>query len=668
MRSALFLSFACMIVIFSCTPCKRQCFTDDFVDSVSAILPEDLNSGIVSIRDSLSINDDGELHRRLAVYYRLLGTPYSRRISIEEIDKAIRFAPDDPMNHVEKGLTLYAMQFTGEAEASFGRAIKLDPGCFHAWYHLARIKKAEYLKNMCFAVQKEEAIFLYKKAFAIDGRHEDTLFNLGFLHLLRRMYSTAGKYASMAESFYPGNPRHHLLMGSIHFRLEEFDKSRKEFERALELMDEDQRQIYLDTSLLLPLEESEAYVTWPSGARNDWRGRFWLMNDPTPATEINERLLSHYERVFLARELLEHKRLGLEGNETARGTALIKYGLPDRMLYDLGEGLNGPFVIWEYFDEKTSFRLFFQDEFLNGNYHIPIDSSFWHLADATQNILDNVPQIYRYPVAYIPTALYVESVRRRGNGQMTRIDFSVAFPDSAVVDPRKTYDVTLSIFDSGRNRIVNNVYRINPDTLLVVDRMQKHLYIFSFPIDLMPRIGGCDFAIEFSGGKPLHRGVWKGSGEIMDLHEEGLISGDIGLMLQGKGDECTRFPDPLPVYRYGSDICLAYETYGLSRGLDNLAKYRLSYSIKAPPDSDEGLGGLRKVLWWMSRSVRGTVGDKAPYMTSSFEQSIASSTAPDRLRINLGSLEPGKYMISISVFDLLSGGSLTREKEFVVTD
>jgi len=668
MRISCFLPFAFLVVAFSCTTCKRQVFPDDFIDTISTVSPEEINTRIVSLRDSLSRTDDITLHRRLAVYYRLLGTPSSRRISIDEIDKAIRLAPGDPLNHVEKGLTLYAMQFAGDAEASFRRAVELDPGCFHAWYHLARMKKAEYLRNMCFTARKEEAIDFYKKAFNIDNRHEDTLFNLGFLHLLRRMYNEAGKYASKAAVLYPGNPRHHLLLGSVHFRLKEFEKSGWEFAKALELMDEPQRLIYLDTSLLQAQEESEAYMTWPLDARNEWNRRFWLTNDPTPSTEINERLLSHYERVFFARELLEHKRIGMEGNETARGAALIKYGLPDKLLYDLGAGLSGPFVIWEYFNEKSGFRLYFQDEFLNGDYHIPIDSSFWHLADATQNTLDNIPQVFNYPVLNIPTPLWVESVRRRGNDQMTRIDFSVAFPDSAVADPRKTYDLTLSIFDSGQNRILNNSFRVRPDTLLTIERSERRYYIFVFGIDLMPRIGDCRFVVEFSGGNPLHRGVWTGSGEIIDLHENRLMSSDIGPMFSGKDRACTRLPDPIPVYSAGGDICLSFEIYGLLRDRDNLAKYRLSYSIKAPPDSDKDLGGLRRVIWWMARSFRGGVVEKAPYMTSSFDQSVGSSVAFDELRINLGSLEPGNYIISISILDLVSGDSLTMEKQFIVTD
>ena len=668
MKSKLLIMIGCISAIFSCGPLQRQYFTEDFIDSVDVSNPGEINEVIASLRDSISIKKDPSLHRRLAVYYRLLGTPSSRRASIDEIDKAILSSPDDPMNFVEKGLTLYAMQFNGDARRSFERAARIDPGCFHAWYHLARMKKAEYLKNMCFTIDNEEAIALYKKALNINDRHEDTIFNLGFLHIFRRMYDTAGKYASKSLLLYPDNPRNHLLMGTILFRLKKFAESRKEFDKALELMDEQQRRIYDDTSLLLSREDSESYLAWPADARTEWNGRFWLMNDPTPATEINERLLSHFERVFLARELLEHKRLRLDGNETARGMALIKYGYPDRMFYDLGDGLYGPFVIWEYHDEKGGFRLFFQDEFLNGNYHIPIDSSFLHLADATQSVFDNVREVFRYPLEHIKTHFSVQILRLRGGDQKTRIHFAAAFPDSAVPDPRKEYLVAFSIFDSGHYRIADNSFLLRPDTLRTIDRMHHRYYVFDFPVDLLPRAGDCSFAVEISGGAPLHRGVWKGSCDIPDFREKKLVCSDTGLMLPETAGECGAVPDPLPVYSRTGDICLFSETYGLRRDIDGLCKYRLSYSIKARPDSDEGLEGLRKVLWWMSRSVRGHAPETPPHVVSSFEQSTASTSASDRLQVNLGSLEPGKHIISIMVLDLVSGGSFSSEREFVVTD
>ncbi len=77
---------------------------------------------------------------------------------------------------------------------------------------------------------------------------------------------------------------------------------------------------------------------------------------------------------------------------------------------------------------------------------------------------------------------------------------------------------------------------------------------------------------------------------------------------------------------------------------------------------------MRKVLWWMSRSVRGNAPENPPHMISSFERRTESTSASDRLRVNLGSLEPGKHIISITVLDLVSGGSFSSESEFIVTD
>lgn len=669
MKGTVLFSALLLIFAFSCTPYGETPIEEDFID------PEVIDEGsrIDSLIEdllskSVSGPDDAALHRKLAVYYRILGTPYSRKMSLDEIDRAIRLEPDNPLNHVERGMTLYAMRFTGDAERSFREAARIDPGTFHAWFQLARIEKDKYLRNMCFNEHLEASIDYFKKAFNIDGSHEETLFNLAFLHMLRGMYGTSSGFSIKALEKYPANPRHYLMAGSLNLRRGRFSDSAGRFDQALNLMDEGERSVYEDVGPLLALHERESYYTFTEEKRKEYIRKYWIRNDPTPATPVNERLLTHYERVFLADELLTNRRLGLEGAETVRGISLISYGLPDKFLYDLGQWVYGPIVIWEYGNRGNPIRLYFQDEFLNGDYHIPVDPQFRHLAEQTRFNLDYVPQIYEYPVEYLPMPLLVQKAQSLGTEGRTRFDYSIAFPDSAIARPRESHSIVLSVFDFDWNRFLNNIYTFRPDTLTMMTRSEGSFYIFTFSVDIAYREFDCFFSFELSGGTPFRRGTWNEHCSIYDMGGGAMVPSDIRLALHGPRRECTQIIDPLPVYPAEGSICVSYDIYNLKLDVGNMARYRLTYMIRDPGIDEEELGGIRKTLYWIKRGIRGGDKEISPYISSTIEQSVNSPTARNDLKIDLGSLEPGKYLLVLLIEDLVGGEVASREKTFVVTN
>ncbi len=669
MKRSYTIALSFLLLWISCTPYKKVVLDEDFIEPIDTIGTEEIEKRISSLRKELVTKyKDPALHRHLAIYYRLQGTPYSRARSIDEIEKAISLDQDDPINYVERGMTFYAMQFTGESQASFKKALELDPGCFHAWHQMARIEKEEYLENMCFTKHLIKALRYYKKAYNLDNTHKDTLFNLGFLHLRRNMYKTARKYASEAIKYYPDTARHHLLMGSVQFRLGEFPRAEKEFNKALELMNDDEISAFLETAPLLHHEKRDDYLTWSEQKKTEWNRKFWLKNDPTMTTELNERLLSHYERVFFARELLTLKRLGIDGTESARGQALISYGLPDKFLYSLGEGLDGPFVVWEYSNDAANFRLYFQDEFLNGNYHIPIDPRFRMLADMTQNRFDNIPQAYEYPVVARLAPLLVQSAQKRGIEGNTSIEFSVAISDSTIHPEKDSFKFAFAVFDHDWTRIAHKTQPIKADTLIKINRASGTYYVYNFHIDMLPRIFECSFGFEFTGGKPLLRGTWKGDFVIRDFGSGSLKTSSIRFVLMDRNGSCTEILDPIPSYSTGKNLCIAYDIYNLKRGKDNISRYRVTYSIKDPVCPDSELAGLRKTLSWMKRGIMGGENASSPYISSSFEQSINASEVSDILQIDIGSLEPKKYLLLLTVEDRNNGETLEENHSFIITE
>ncbi len=119
-----------------------------------------------------------------------------------------------------------------------------------------------------------------------------------------------------------------------------------------------------DVTELLSEKEERQYKALPTNqARAAFLKRFWLSQDPTPATLTNERLVEHYERLLYAREHLSYPgSLGYDD----RGKIYIKYGPPDETVED-GINFNTlPFTTWAYYNLGAPVCFDFIDAGVNG--------------------------------------------------------------------------------------------------------------------------------------------------------------------------------------------------------------------------------------------------------------------------------------------------------------
>lgn len=87
--------------------------------------------------------------------------------------------------------------------------------------------------------------------------------------------------------------------------------------------------------MLKPLVERSLYKKWErlmeAGDADLYRELrlFWQLADPTPATQYNERLIEHWERIAHARKHFDRKQDSPYGTDD-RGLVYVQYGSPDR--------------------------------------------------------------------------------------------------------------------------------------------------------------------------------------------------------------------------------------------------------------------------------------------------------------------------------------------------
>ena len=66
------------------------------------------------------------------------------------------------------------------------------------------------------------------------------------------------------------------LVAQAHFFLERFDLALENFERYLQTLDEEERQLYTDISLVASNQEVEDLEATPEGERVAYLEQFWL--------------------------------------------------------------------------------------------------------------------------------------------------------------------------------------------------------------------------------------------------------------------------------------------------------------------------------------------------------------------------------------------------------
>ncbi|MFA4948833.1 MAG: GWxTD domain-containing protein [Candidatus Krumholzibacteriia bacterium] len=663
---------ACLFLAFLCgcsfrPEGKRAVEEGDFLEPVAMGEKREVWRDIADLKERVEADfRNAELHRQLAVLYRLAGTPRARVLSSEEIDRAISFDPQNPILHVEQGLTLVARRFVGEAEASFTRATKIDPRCFDAWFQLGRLEQYEYYKTMCFVDHLVKAIEYFEKAFRIDKKNEETLENLAYLYSFRQMYQTGLKYGTRAVQYHPKSAAAHLACGMLHTKRKEFEKAQKAFSSAFLLMTEEERHPYDDIAPLLQPDERELYLGSSDVKRQDWSRRFWTENDPTPATELNERAIEHYARVAVADRAFSDERRKARGSATDRGAAAIRFGLPDRKLYDLGGGTSGGWIVWQYPQAKSYFNLYFNDEFLNGDYHFPISDYY---GTASLKLLNTIPQRYAFPLEYRLFPISFELAELRGGEERTRLEMSIAIPDSLGSTPGASWDIFVTFFDPQWNRFSRDRIPFKPDSLPVIEKSNGRFRVCNFSIEMLPRPLECTCILEVVNDKERRKGSRRLPLEIREMYGRSLKLSSVKFTIPDAAGSCSNILDPIPLYREKGTLCLAYEVYNLQVDENGQSRYRVSYAIRKPDPDDEQSGeGVRKTLAYMWSSVKGNKGKEKPYIESSIEQSARASTAADNLQIDIGTLEKGMYVLVLGVEDLAAGTAAVESRIFTVSE
>lgn len=166
----------------------------------------------------------------------------------------------------------------------------------------------------------------YSGQLAVTPNHDRARARLARVNL--EMSWTSKRHYDIPEvqALVDRDPLRYLpLLGETYLAKEEYEPAADTYRRYFRLIRRDIREHFEDISLLLSPEEAERYAEADRGLKRRMADAFWLMNDPTPTTPVNERRLEHYRRVHYA---LQNFGLGQKPFDK-RGEVYVRFGHPD---------------------------------------------------------------------------------------------------------------------------------------------------------------------------------------------------------------------------------------------------------------------------------------------------------------------------------------------------
>jgi GWxTD domain-containing protein len=161
-----------------------------------------------------------------------------------------------------------------------------------------------------------------------------------------------------------------VLLGTSPPAASEDFKGETDLVRRLE---PEERVTYFGLQYLINKYQKRQFLSLPTpGERAEWVDRYWIDEDPTPATEANERRIEHEKRVALARKLFGMRKAP---GWDRRGEVLIRFGLPSEREKTAGtvdfHSMTPPGEVWYY--RSLDMIIHFQDYNLKGEYIFAIE-------------------------------------------------------------------------------------------------------------------------------------------------------------------------------------------------------------------------------------------------------------------------------------------------------
>ena len=299
---------------------------------------DSLQQEIVKLKMQIqSSPEDGQLHGRLGYLYLQTEGWNEAKTSFEQailfhhrtaetyngLGEAFHGKGPSAILPFEAIKRLFRIDNFSRAERQFMRALQIDPDYITPWYNLGRNYLAKGgLDNY------EEAVTAFQTVLKKDLLFRDAEFMLGisYQHLrdfvnaelvLRRVVNS-GRFMGKAL----------IKLAEIFIETDRNTEATTAYYEGLSRLEDvgTLSDIHAEVEMLMTDAENAEHDSLSIDRRGPFIRQFWNSKDPTPTTDLNERLIEHFRRIQFARENYPDI---IPPYYDDRGKVYVKYGPPD---------------------------------------------------------------------------------------------------------------------------------------------------------------------------------------------------------------------------------------------------------------------------------------------------------------------------------------------------
>ena len=609
--------------------------------------------------------------------YVLLGDLHRRNDTIRErmcsqivLEEGLTEYPDHPSIIAELGKTYYEQTFYGDAQRMFERVIELDPDNCIARYYLGSNAFRKWKRVQLHTNDLTTAIDHLSYVVDCSPQKDDAFFKLAFSRYALGDTIFVLRTCETYRQNHPDDPNPDFILGIILYEQKKYEACWEHFKGALNTLSDEEYSEYKDIGMLLLGDNKEEYDYAGKEKRTVLQRLFWLRQDTDPTTEINERFLEHVYRVYQAKVRYTLHAPSINGRESERGRALIKFGWPTHMRTTLGGGLtpaDGRLEIWNYYTPPLGYTLYFRDEFLNGNYVVPMDIEY---SFSAQHIFKDPPATDIIPeTILVPGALDVLAFRDSDLTSSVYVAFAV--DADSLTEALWTWDIESYIARTAFYDLTGRPESRAADTLAAQTIPPRpgpfgdnRSFVLSFELPFSDYLITFCFEDERGVSQSIH---WFETSTARYLPRSLCVSDILFESTTDAGSRApaikrfgnTLIPNPSRAYLPTQMVETYVEIYNM--GLSELVSdYDVTYSIyKASGASGRWEKVGRGIKWLL---LMDTGSD--PALSQTLTRTGTSYTTQERLAINIDDLDSGDYMLSITVFDKTTGERAVSSKAF----
>lgn len=688
-----------------------------YEQALTALAKSDTVKAIDLFKDSGKRENNAEAYYKLAEIYSQTKTHTELTKALQAVRKATEIEKKNIKYRLLMAKTreelFYAHKLNiderNTAIDDYERILEIDSTCYEALFNLGRLleenfeefylSEEKHAVNMTLSKMEKMKYERYKSTFSrekinqftnqrsisaplkFEGEWSDdfTTAEKLFLNavncrpgerepyiLLSKLYIFGGipaKAISILNTLLKSDPHDrdvNLFLGMVYYLSGENENASNAFSTAISLMNNEEKEDITYNSVKKILEPKLGDKINELTKYDMLRTirRFWDMNDPLNLTQYNERLLEHYTRIAYANLFFQPENKKNIGWKTDRGEILLRYGFPlDRVRYrpQLMNSSRKGFAkteVWYYRNNVFVFQDIYgvsTYEFATADIaQVPIDT-YEFIQDYRRQSIQEYNPSFEGPAFDLTYNTY-QFNSRTNNLTDVYLSYVINFNDSTSTPDKfeNGYKYGLFYYDQFFNKRFEDKQKVTD----IEKIMERKYYIDNIKMSLPSEPG--NLAFEIIRNKDKGVASYHGQYKINDFSTKELKLSS--LVLASKIDEesiceeCIQRnginiqPNPEQTFSKEKHLYLYYEVYNLTKGKDNLTDFEQKITIQKK-EEDNILTDVLDVVGLGSKGEK--ISTTSNYQTLETDPQIY-------FQLDLSKYEPGDYVISLGVKDILA--------------